>query len=153
MSVEDARVCVIEDRRLDLPAQERLGLPHEVLVERVLARDEDRKPVSASPRPSPLLPERGHRAGEADRDRAVEQADVDPELEGVGRADTEEVALDEAPLDLPTLLRRVAGTVRREARAQGGIVEPVDGEAVDQLRGLARLREADRAQATPGELG
>ena len=53
--------------------------------------------------------------GEADRDRAVEQADVDPELERVGRRDAEQLALDEPPLDLAPLRGRVAGAVGREA--------------------------------------
>ena len=107
--------------------------------------------MSASSRTAPLLPQRRHRPREADRDRAVEQADVDPELERVGRADAEQVALDEAPLDLASLLRRVARPVRREPR-RGGRVEPVGCEAVDQLCGLAALREADRAQAALREL-
>ncbi len=144
---------MVEDRGLDLPVDQRLGLPHEVLVERVLARDEDREPVPAPPCATPLLLERRHRPGEADRDRAVEQADVDPELERVGRADAEQVALHETPLDLASLLRRVARSVRREPRTKCRIVEPVDREAVDQLRGLAALREADRAEATARELG
>ena len=46
---------------------------------------------------------------------------------------------------------RVARPVRREPRG-GGRVEPVCGEAVDQLCGLAALREADRAQAALREL-
>ena len=40
VAVEDPRVGVVEDGRLDAALQERLGLPHEELVERVLARHE-----------------------------------------------------------------------------------------------------------------
>ena len=47
---------------------------------------------------------------------------------------------------------RVAGPVRREPRGRLG-VEPLRGETVDQLRGLAALGEADRPQAAGDELG
>ena len=150
--VEHARVRVVEDRRLDVPLEQRRRLAHEVLVERVLRGDEDREAVLAAAGASPLLAKARHRAGEADRDRAVEVADVDAELERVGGRDAEQVALDEPPLDLPPLLRRVAGAVRGQP-GRGCRVEPVAGEAVDELRRLAALREADRAQAAADEPG
>ena len=61
--------------------------------------------------------------------------------------DAEQLALDEAPLDLAPLLRRVAGAVRREAA--GAAVEALGGEPVDQLGRLAALREADRPLSAP----
>ena len=153
VAVEDARVRVVEDRRLDAPAEQRLGLAHEVLVERVLARRRGRR--ARAPR-RPARPHCWRRLatvpGKPDRDRAVEQADVDPELERVRRGDAEQLALDEAPLDLASLLRRVAGAVGGEPRGSRR-VEPVGGEAVDQLGRLAALREADRAQAASDEPG
>ena len=45
-------------------------LAHEVLVERVLARDQDGEPVAAAPGAAPLLAQARDRAGEADRDHA-----------------------------------------------------------------------------------
>src|SRR4029079_1386899 len=99
---------------------------------------------------SPLLAEARHGAREADRDRAVEVADVDAELERVGGGDAEQVPLDEPPLDLAPLLRRGAGAVRGEPPS-GLRVQPIACEAVDELRRLAALREADRAQATADE--
>ena len=72
--------------------------------------------MAAAAGASPLLAEARDRAGKADRDGGVEVADVDPELERVGRGDAEELALDEPPLDLAPLLRRVAGAVGSEAR-------------------------------------
>ena len=101
---------------------------------------------------SPLLAQARDRSREADRDRAVEVADVDAELQRVGGGDAEQLALDEPPLDLAPLLRRVAGAVRREP-GRGRRVEPIAGEAVDQLGRLAALREADRAQAASDEPG
>ena len=150
MAGEDARVRVVEDRRLDAPAEQLLRLAHEVLVERVLGRDEHREAVAAPPGAAPLLAQRGDRSREADRDHRVEQADVDPELERVGRRDAEQVALGEAPLDLAPLLDGVAGAVGREPRV---VAEPLGREAVDQLGRLAALREGERAQAALDEAG
>src|SRR4029079_7790141 len=84
VAVEHARVGVVEDGGLDLPPHQRLRLAHEELVEGVLARDEDGEPVALPPGPSPLLPQARHGAREADRNRAVEEAYVDAELERVG---------------------------------------------------------------------
>ena len=80
-----------------------------------------REPVAAAAGASPLLAQRRDRAGEADGDRAVEQADVDAELERVRRRDAEQLALDEPPLDLAPLLGRVAGAVRREPLRRRGL--------------------------------
>src|SRR5438094_1433517 len=100
MAVEDAVVLVVEDRGLDPSAEQRLRLAHEVLVERVLAGDEDGEPVPTAARAAPLLTQARDRPREAGRDHAVEQADVDPELERVRRGDAEQLACREAPLDL-----------------------------------------------------
>src|SRR4051812_28820225 len=131
VAVEDAMVRVVEDGRLDLSAEQRLGLAHEVLVERVLAGDEHGEAMSAASGASPLLAQACDRPGKSDRDRAVEQADVDPELERVGRRHAQQLPLDEAPLDLTSLLRRVAGAIGSKAARLLGVSEPVDGEAVD----------------------
>ena len=126
MPVEDARVRVVEDRRLDAAAEQRLGLAHEVLVERVLAGDEHREPVAAAPGAAPLLAEARDRAREAGRDHAVEQADVDPELERVGRRDAEQLAGREPLLDARRRCAgRVAGAVGREPVAVL-LAEPVE---------------------------
>ena len=117
--VEDARVRVVEDRRLDAAPEQRLGLAHEVLVERVLARDEHGEPVAAPAGPAPLLAQARDGPGEADRDGAVEQADVDAELERVRRGDAEQLALHQPALDLAPLRGGVPGAVGREARRVG----------------------------------
>ena len=150
VGIEDPRVRVIEPRRLDLAPEQGLGLAHEELVERVLARDQHREPVTAAPGPSPLLAQRGDGAGEAHRDRAVQLADVDAELERVGCRDSEQLPVHQPAFDLATLRGRVAGPVRRQP-GSGRRVDPVGGEAVDQLGRLAALREADRAQAARDE--
>src|SRR5439155_22984807 len=130
VSVENPRVGVVEDRGLDVPLEQRRRIAHEVLVQRVLRGDEYRKAVLAAAGAPPLLAQARDRAREADRDRAVEVADVYAELERVGGGDAEQLALHQTALDLPSLLRRVAGPVRREPSGSRGI-EPVAGEAVD----------------------
>ena len=118
----DLLVLVVEDRRLDGPVEELVGVAAEELVERVLAGDVDREPAAAAPGAAPHLPQRGDRARERDADRGVERADVDAELERVGGDDAEQLALDEPALDLAPLLGRVAGAVGRDplARARPG---------------------------------
>ncbi len=150
--VQDPRVGVVEDGCLDPPAQKRLRLAHEELVECVLARDEHREPVAPPAGSAPLLAEARHGAREADGDCAVEEADVDAELERVGRRDAEQLAGDQPPLDLAPLGGRVPRPVGGETSGRLG-VEPLGREAVDQLGGLAALGEADRSQAARDELG
>ena len=150
MPVEHARVRVVENRGLDAPAEQRVGLAHEVLVECVLARDQNREPVTAAARATPLLAQRRDRSREADGDRAVEQPDVDAELERVRGCDAEQFSLDETSLDVAALLGRVAGAVRREP-ARGCGLDALGREAVDQLRAAAALREADRPEAARDE--
>ena len=147
MPVEDARVRVVENCRLHAAAQQCLGLPHEELVEGVLARDEHRQTRLAPPGAAPLLAQACHGARKADREGTVEQADIDAELEGVRGRDAQQVACEQPPLDLPALGGRVPGAVRGKSLGERP-VEPVAREAVDELRGLAALREADRAQAS-----
>ena len=114
-------------------------------------------PLAAPPGASPLLAERGDRAGKADGDHAVEQADVDPELERVRRRDAEQVAVLQPPFDLAPLGRRVARAVRRE---EAVVAEPLGREPVDELGRLPALRERERPEAPldehrlqPGGLG
>src|SRR6476619_4861727 len=105
---------------------------------------------TATPLPgaSPLLAERGDRAGEADADHRVEQPDVDAELESVRGRHAEQVALRESPFDLAPLRCGVPGAVRGEVRV---VAEPLRGEAVHELRRLAALREGQRAETTLDE--
>ena len=91
-------------------------------------------------------------SGEADRDRAVEQADVD------SRARARRL-----PSRRGARPRRAAARSRDAARAcsprgtaRAGSPSRIDAlgrEAVDQLGSLAALREADRPQAPRGERG
>ena len=145
---EDTRVCVVEDRGFDAAPQQLVGLAHEELVERVLGRHQHRQAAAAPAGAPPLLPERRNRAREADRDHAVEQSHVDAQLERVGGADAEQVAVEQPPLDLPPLCRRVARPVRGEVRV---VAEALGGEPVDQLGRLPALGEGERPQSALDE--
>ena len=126
----------------------------EELVQRVLARHVERQPAPAPPRAPPHLPQRGDRPGERDADRRVQRADVDPELQRVGRDDAEQLAGDQPPLQLPPLLGRVARAVGRDPLRQRRIPAPlqlVGRELRHQLDGLARLHEDDRPRALDHE--
>ena len=69
--------AVVEDRRLDRPLEELVGVAAEELVERVLAGDVDGEPAAPAPGAAPHLAQAGDGAGEVDADRRVELADVD----------------------------------------------------------------------------
>ena len=72
--------------------------------------------------------------GNVTHDGGVERADVDAELERVGRDDGEQLAVDQPALELAALLRRVAGAVGRDALGQ-------PGRRVARARRAASLRD------------
>ena len=112
--------------------EELLGVAGEELVERVLAGDVDGQAAAAAAGAAPHLAQARDGAGEGDADRGVELADVDPELERVGRDDAEQLAADQARLDLVALLRGVAGAVGGDALGQLGLragLRPCAGSA------------------------
>ena len=110
-------VLVVEDRGLDRALEELVGVAAEELVERVLAGDVDRQPAPAPPGAAPHLAQRGDRPRERHADRRVQRADVDPQLQRVGRDDAEQLAVDQPRLELAPLLRRVARPVGRDPLA------------------------------------
>ena len=104
---------MVEDRCLDGPFQEVFGVAAEELVERVLAGDVDRQAPAAAAGAAPHLAQRGDGPGEGDDDGRVELADVDAELQRVGRDHRAQLPADEAALELAALLGGVAGAVGR----------------------------------------
>ena len=142
--IENPRVRVVEPRCFDPALKQRFGIVHEELVEGVFARNQNGETVAASARTAPLLSQRGDGAGKADRDGAIELTDVDPELERIGRRDTEQITARQARLDLAPLRGRVAGAIWREP-GSGRRVHALCGEAVDELGCLAALGETDRS--------
>jgi hypothetical protein len=96
------------------------------------------------------LTERRDRAGKAHGDGAVEQPDVDAELECVRGRHSEQLALDQATFDPTSLRRCVAGAVRREAPRRLRI-DSLGRELVNELRCPSALGEADRSQPARDE--
>ena len=106
------------------------------------ARPRPRRPGAA-----PHLAQRGDGAGERDDDRRVELADVDAELQRVGRDDRAQLAARQPPLELAALLGGVAGAVGHDELGELGVgvaCEVLLDQAAQQLDALARLHEADR---------
>ena len=119
-----SRARRVDDRRLDRAAQELVGVAGEELVERVLAGDVDGQAAAAAAGAAPHLAQAGDRAGEGDADRGVELADVDPELERVGRDHAEQLAGDQPRARsrgaAAGCSRRGRGRSARPARRRGG---------------------------------
>ena len=151
MAVENSGVPVVEDGCLDWPTQQGARVAHEELVERVVGGDENCKPEPPPSRSTPLLPQACDGPWKPDRDRAIEQPDVDTQLERARRGNTKELAIDEPLLDVTALLGCVAGAIRGEAPGEGG-VEPLARDAVDDLRRPPALGEHDRPQTAGDEL-
>ncbi len=146
----DLRALRVEHRGLDAAAKQGLGVAREEPVEPVGGGHVQREPLTAAAGSSPLLAQARDGAGEADRDRAVEQPDVDPELERVGRRHAEELARDEIALDRAALLGGVARAIGREPERQVGApsrLERLAGDPEHDLDSTAAAHEADRAQA------
>jgi hypothetical protein len=150
VAVEDARIRMVEDRGLDAALEEHRRLAHEVLVESVLARDQYREAVPATTCASPLLAEGRDGSRKADGDAQSSRPMSMPELERVGCRDAEQLALDQPPLDLAPLRRRIPARYGAQPLSRRA-VDPIDGELVDQLGRLAALGEADGAQAARRE--
>ena len=116
---EYARVRVVEDRRLDAPSEQLVGLAHEELVERVLGRDEHREPVARGAPRGPTAGAATRRCpGKPTEMTRVEQPDVDPELERVRRRNAEQLARGEPPLDLAPLQRPCSRRGRARAASR-----------------------------------
>jgi hypothetical protein len=155
MRAVDLLRLVVEDRRLDWAIEELVGVTAEELVESVVARDIERKPPVAPPSATPHLAQAGDGPGEGDADGGVEVADVDPELERVGRHDREQLAVGQPALDLAPLRGGVAGAIRSDPLRQVGpslLLEPQPREALDQLHSPPRLEEADRPHLAADEV-
>ena len=116
---EHRRVRRIRDRGFGRPVEQLLRMARQVLVELILAGDQQPQPRAPAAGAAPLLAQRRHGAREAHGDRAVEHADVDAELERAGGDHAEQGAVRQSAFDRATLLGRVAGAVGGD-RGRGG---------------------------------
>lgn len=152
MGLGDERVGRIDHRRLGRAGEELGWVGHEVLVESVLAGDEDDESVvGAATGPARLLAERRDRPRKGGKDGGIEPADIDPELEGARRHDAGELTGEEAPLGLPALRRKVSGPIRGDSVGEVG-GEPLPGPAVDELGPLPVPGEDDGGDAGRDEV-
>ncbi len=150
---EDERVVRIHARVLGRRPEEVLGVGHHELVQRRARRHQDgRRPAAATAGAAGLLPERRDPAGIASQHRDVQVADVDAELERVGRDDAEHLALAQALLDRPAPGGQVAAAI---AAHDPAVARLVGDAALDRrqqdLGGEAALREDDRRDLRPEE--
>ena len=136
-------------RLLHRRVEEVVGVLGDELVEGGRVRHQHRhRRALAPPRAARLLPGRGHAARIAEEHGHVEAADVDPQLQGVGRDDAEHRPVAQPALDLAALHRQVAAAVpadhalRSRPRLQG-VLQVRD----EDLRREPRRREHDRLQA------
>ena len=129
---------------------------HEVGVERVVARDQDREGVlPAAPGPADLLPQSRPGPGEAGQQHGVQPADVDPELEGVGGGEADQLAGAERRLDVAPLLGEVAAAVRRHPGRERGVdlTEKLGGGHRHLLRAAAGPDERQGADVLDHQVG
>jgi hypothetical protein len=176
---EHVRIARIGDRRLDRPTEDRPWMVRQVVVQRVVAGDEDdQRLLVRPPGPARLLPERGEGARIPGEHDGIETGDVDAEFQGVGRGHAEQIAGRQRPFQLAPLLGQVAaavgvhpahevvtaavvqqapGLVRHRFGAaprsdeREGAGAPLD-EVGQQRRGVGRSRATQRSTVLPGPL-
>ena len=128
MGCEDMAIRRIEDRGLDRSPEDRLGVAEEEGIERVVSGDEDgecRLPRTAGA--AGLLPQACASTRPAGDENGIEAADVDAQLESVGRGKPHQGACAQVSLEGPALLGKIPPSVCRDARLQVG--RPVGEEA------------------------
>ncbi len=118
----DVGVVGVDYRVLGAASEEKARVPDQVLIERLVLRDENRKGLIGPPSSSArLLPEARDGSRVPHDEASLHAADVDPQLQGVRRGDPQQLAREELSLDLPPVLGDVPAPVRpysiREPRA------------------------------------
>ena len=109
---EDVQVVGIDQRVLGRGIEEIRGIADNELIERRAAGDEHgRRPTAPSSRTSGSLPRGGDRPGVTGHDTDVERADVDAELQRVGRDDRAHAPLAQPFFNLAAALRQVTTAI------------------------------------------
>ena len=110
-------VVGVDQRVLVRPAKQLSRMAHEILVQRVVQPDQHRKRRFAAATCAPcLLPKAGDRTRVSYEQRGIQSTHVDPKLQRVSCGHPQQFAAKQIALDLPALLRRVAGAVGGDAR-------------------------------------
>ena len=128
------------------PSEKILGVVHEILVQGVGLGDQGDQGFPVGPaHPASPLPGGGHRSRVAHQDAHIQPADIDPQFQGAGGDDPQELPGNQLGLDLPPFLRKEAGPVRAHPAPQ---VRPVlQHPGMEQFGDLAGLGEGERAEA------
>ena len=146
---EHVGVGRVEDRGLG-GGEDRLGVVHEVGVQRVVGGDEDGQAAGpGAPGPARLLTQRDARARPAGDEDRVQPGDVDAQLQGVGGGQGPQPARTQVGLQGPALLGQVAAAVGRYRADKLGQREPqrVAGPLGHDLRRATRAHEHQRPGA------
>lgn len=120
---------------------------HQVGVERVVPGHQHSERLAAgSPGPARLLPERRPRPRPAADQHRVQSDQVDPEFEGVGRGQPEQVTVQQRPFQFAPVLAQVAGPVGGDPAAEAGhrLVQRPPGGARDHLSAAPGPDEGER---------
>jgi hypothetical protein len=103
---EHVRVFRVEDRSLHRAPEDRCRMSHQVGVQRVVPRDQQRHRVPTGPAcASSLLPERRARTWPAREQYGVQPGNVDAQLESVRCRDSRELTALQHALEPPAFLR------------------------------------------------
>ena len=145
---QDEQLVGRNPRMLGRRIDEELRIADDELVERIAGRDHYAERCTiASSRATETLPGAGDRARIAVQEAHVERADVDAELERVGRDHAVERAFAQLSFGLAALPGKITTAIRGDARRLSRIVV----ERVLQILGQhfdhqSRVREHDRLQ-------
>ena len=108
----DPAILRIHHSALVRAAKEVFRMTHEELVQRIVHCDHyGERLVATAPGAAGLLPCAGDRARIPGKDRGVQPADVDAELERICRGDAYQLAIEQSLLDTPALLGRISRSV------------------------------------------
>ena len=140
----DDGVVRVEHHLLEAALQQFLRMGHEVLIERVGHGDQHRERRTVLPAdPADPLPRRHDAARIADQKTDIQAADVHPQLQCARGDHSVERPVEQASLDLPPFLRKVARAVGAHASRIAG--RRLQQPRVQKLRDLACLGEGDGA--------
>ena len=137
------------------PAEERLRVSHEVLIERVvLGHEHAERALAAAPAASRLLPGAGDGTRVSGQHRGVEVANVYAQLHRVGRGQSEEFTLVKIPLDASAIFRHITGAVGGDTSGDDWVrrLELVSGVHVQKLRLPSTANERHRARVSLEQL-
>ncbi len=139
---EDAAVPRVDHRRLGIAGEEIARVAHEVLIQGVgQGNEDDQRLLAGPPDAAAPLPGAGDAAGIADQKTRIQSPDVDPQLQGRGRDDAQQLPVEQPALDGAPLLRAVPRAVGADPVPQ--VRRRLVGPHGDQLGDLPRLGEGD----------